>query len=72
MANIRATDALRMLNTEHGCSVSYLKFQRSIVAGVIPAERSDDGRSWLIDENDLDRIAAIVSTAPKRRTRSAA
>jgi len=61
-----------MLNTEHGCSVSYLKFQRSIVAGLIPAERSDDGRTWMIDEGDLDRIAATVSTAPARRTRSAA
>jgi hypothetical protein len=72
MTTIRATDALRVLNLEHGCNLSYPKFNRYIVAGQIPAERSDDGRSWLIVENDLDRIAEIVSAAPTRRTRSAA
>lgn len=72
MANIRATDALRLLNIDYGCNVSYPKFHRNIVAGQIPAERSDDGRTWLIDEDDLVRIAALVGTAPTRRTRSAA
>ena len=72
MASIRATDALRVLNLEYNCNLSYPKFHRNIVAGAIPAERSDDGRSWMIDEVDLDRIAALVGAAPSRRTRSAA
>jgi hypothetical protein len=72
MAAIRATDALRLLNLEHGCNLSYPKFNRHIVSGEIPAERSDDGRSWLIDEADLDSIALRMSAAPARRTSSAA
>jgi hypothetical protein len=68
MAAIKATDALRLLNIEHGCNLSYPKFHRNIVAGQIPAERSDDGRSWMIDEGDLVSIAARIAAAPVRRS----
>lgn len=71
MAAIKATDALRLLNIERGCNLSYPKFNRHIVSGEIPAERSDDGRSWMIDEDDLDAIATRMSAAPGTR-RSAA
>jgi hypothetical protein len=72
MAFLKAADALRRLNIEHGCDLNYLTFHRNIIAGKIPAERADDGRSWQIDEADLGSIAARLSTATVRRTRSAA
>ena len=68
MASIRATDALRLLNSEHGCNISYPKFHRNIVAGKILAERGDDGRSWMIDEDDLDRIAENMAAPVRRRS----
>ena len=70
MAVIRATDALRLLNLEHGCNLGYPRFHRNIVCGLIPAERSDDGRSWLVDEDQLESIAARMSIAA-RHTSSA-
>lgn len=72
MATIKATDALKRLNAEHGCDINYIKFNRLIASGQVPAERDDDGRSWVIREGDLDDIATRLRAAPARRTRSAA
>lgn len=72
MSTIRATDALRLLNLEYDCNLSYQRFNRDIVSGQIPAERSDDSRSWLIDEDQLDSIAARLRAVRPRRTRAAA
>jgi hypothetical protein len=65
---MRATDALRQLNLKHDCNLTYQKFNRDIVAGIIPAKRSDDGRSWAIAEGDLEAIAARINAARQRRS----
>jgi hypothetical protein len=45
----------------------YQEIYLGVVAGLIPAERSQNGSRWLIDEKDLPRIATQLEQGEKRR-----
>jgi hypothetical protein len=72
MPKIKATDALRRLNLEFGCDLSYARFNKGIVSGQIPATRDTGGHQWVIDEDHLASIATRFGTASARRHRTAA
>jgi len=42
----------------------YQEIYQKVVSGLIPAERSENGSRWLINEADLTSIAALLGKKP--------
>jgi hypothetical protein len=59
------TAAPGLLRTRFGVRISYQRLWSAVVAGDIPAER--EGRAWLIKDEDMAAIAAILAASAQRR-----
>jgi hypothetical protein len=67
MAQIKLADACRRLSLEYETPVTYQSAYMAAVAAIIPAERDNTGRFWLIDEDNLSAMAeALRLTAAKK------
>ena len=62
-----------MISLPTACKAANDRYQRAyhcIVAGAVPAVRSD--RGWEIAESDIPALAAAVASRPTRKTAAAA
>jgi hypothetical protein len=68
MAKIKLADACRRLSQKYETPVPYQTAYMAAVANIIPAERDNTGRFWLIDESNLTAMAkalGLATTKPK-------
>jgi hypothetical protein len=49
---------MKISDVARQCKRPYQEIYLKVVAGLIPAERTENGSRWLIDEKDLPLIAA--------------
>lgn len=54
MAKLKLVDVAKL------CGRPYQDIYSRVVSGLIPAQRSENGSRWLIDEADLPSIAALL------------
>jgi hypothetical protein len=70
MAKIKLADACRRLSQKYETPVAYQTAYMAAVANIIPAERDDTCRFWLIDESNLTAMAkalGLATTKPKAK-----
>jgi hypothetical protein len=70
MAKIKLPDACRRLSQKYETPVAYQTAYMAAVANIIPAERDDTCRFWLIDESNLTAMAkalGLATTKPKAK-----
>jgi hypothetical protein len=70
MAKIKLADACRRLSQKYETPVPYQTGYMAAVANIIPAERDDTCRFWLIDESNLTAMAkalGLATTKPKAK-----
>ena len=70
MAKIKLADACRRLSQKYETPVAYQIAYMAAVANIIPAERDDTCRFWLIDESNLTAMAkalGLAATKPKAK-----
>jgi hypothetical protein len=70
MAKIKLADACRRLSLKYETPVPYQTAYMAAVANIIPAERDNTGRFWLIDEDNLGAMAkalGLATTKPKAK-----
>jgi hypothetical protein len=53
MAKLRLAAAIRRLNLRYGTNWTYQQGYMAAIAALIPAERDETDRFWLIDESNM-------------------
>jgi hypothetical protein len=66
MAKIKLADACQRLSQKYGIPVLYQTAYMAAVANIIPAERDDTCRFWLIDESNLAATAKALGLVPAK------
>ena len=60
------TDITRALKQyTDGPAVPYRRLYNRVIDGVLPAERDDTGKRWMIDRNDIPVIAKTLGLKEK-------
>jgi hypothetical protein len=72
MAKIKLADACRRLSLKYEVPVTYQNAYMAAVANIIPAERDETGRFWLIDEANLAAMARALGLAAARKAKPTA
>ena len=54
---IKLPEVTRHLRDDFGVSVSYRRLYTAVLDGIVPAEKDASGSRWLVDANDLPKIA---------------
>jgi hypothetical protein len=68
MAKLKLAEALRRLNTRYGTNWTYQHGYMAAVANIIPAERDDTGRFWMIDESNLTATRKGLGQLPTKKS----
>src|SRR4051794_38197470 len=71
MAKIKLADACRRLSQKYETPVPYQTVYMAAVANIIPAERDNTGRFWLIDEDNLGAMAKALGLAAAKKAKPA-
>jgi hypothetical protein len=72
MAKIKLADACRRLSLKYEVPVTYQQGYMFAVANIIPAERDETGRFWLIDEANLTTMAKAFGLVAAKKAKSTA
>ena len=67
MAKIKLADACQRLSQKYGIPVLYQTAYMAAVANIIPAERDDTCRFWLIDESNLGATAKALGLGSTKK-----
>lgn len=51
---------LKLTDVSHRLNVPYFRLYSLVISGNIPAHRSENGRYWLVKEDDLPEIERII------------
>jgi hypothetical protein len=65
MANIKLADAVRWLNDRYDAKLTYQQFYMFGLQRLIPVERDDGGRFWVVDDANLPAIAKTLGLTKK-------
>jgi len=56
---IKLPEVTRHLRDDFGVSVSYRRLYTAVLDGIVPAEKDASGSRWLVDADDLPKIAEV-------------
>ncbi len=59
---IKLSEIPRRLRDQFDVSVSYRRLYTAVLDGIVPAERDASGSRWLIDADDLPKIASALGS----------
>src|SRR3954463_10886305 len=65
MADIKLADAVRWLNDRYDAKLTYQQLYMFGLQRLIPVERDDGGRFWVVDDANLPAIAKTLGLVKK-------
>ena len=61
---IKLPEVTRHLRDDFGVSVSDRRLYTAVLDGIVPAEKDASGSRWLVDADDLPKIAEALGGRP--------
>ena len=61
---IKLSEVPRRVREEFGVPISYRRLYNAVLDGIVPAEKDASGSRWLVDADNLSKIAEAFGEQP--------